>query len=85
MNTLKEPPSLEEQLTAVRAQVSALIDENWALRETIKHLSNDKWETAVSYGHPYLMAKIRRQRWAINAIQWRGWEPEFVIQEELAV
>lgn len=77
-----EPPSLEEQLKALRAQVMHLRYENSALRSTIKHLSDDEWEEAVVQGHRWLAAKVESQRWAINAIQWRGWEPEFVIQEQ---
>lgn len=78
-----EPPCLEDQVKALRHEKSALYTENWALREAIKRLTDDKWEEAISYGHPYLTAKINRQRWAINAIQWRGWEPEYIIHEQL--
>lgn len=77
-----EPPSLEEQLKALRLQIMHLRNENYALRKANEHLSDGKWEDAVSMGHMWLAEKVNRQRWAINAIQWRGWEPEFVIQEQ---
>ena len=78
-----QPPSPEEQVKALKQQISALYTENWALRMAVKNLSDDKWEDAVTYAHPYLSAKIARQRWAINAIQWRGWEPEYIIHEQV--
>lgn len=78
-----EPPSLEEQLKALRMQIMHLRNENYALRKANEHLSNDEWERAVSMGHMWLAEKCARQRWAINAIQWRGWEPEFVINEQI--
>lgn len=77
-----EKPTLEEQVTALRAQIMHLRNENYALRKAVEHLSDDKWEDAVAMGHMWLAEKVQRQRWAINAIQWRGWEPEFVIQEQ---
>lgn len=81
VKTGPEAPTLEDQILSLQREKSALYTENWALRQAIKDLTEDKWESQAEYQHQWLAAKVQRQRWAINAIQWRGWEPEYIIWE----
>lgn len=73
---------IEKRLKALENEKRSLALENVALRNTIEKISDGKWEDAVEAGHWWLSAKVERQRWAINAIQWKGWRPEYVIQEQ---
>jgi len=82
MNEKTAPPSLEEQIIALRTALEHARSENYCLRAAIERVSKGEWDQALALGHPSLVHKIERQRWAINAIQWRGWEPEYVIHEQ---
>jgi len=77
-----EKPSVEEQIHALQQALAHARSENYVLRAAIDRVSKGEWEEALALGHSSLMHKIQRQRWAINAIQWRGWEPEYVIDEQ---
>lgn len=83
VNNITAPLSLEEQTELLRRENASLRWTNLNLEHHIRVMSKGSWDAELTLNmHGYLVRKIERQRLAILRLQWHGWEPDVIIQEE---
>lgn len=73
--TTRAPLSLEERF-------DLLLRENAVLRSQLLWLEHRNGRVfKEEEQHAWLTRKIERQRLAIQRLEWKGWQPELIIEE----
>ena len=72
--TTRAPLSLEERF-------DLLLRENAVLRSQLCWVESRSKIFSPDEQHMWMARKIERQRLAIQRLQWKGWEPDLIIEE----